>query len=132
MSRAVRFVVVLGLAGGALTACAGSSSKSSTPNASTTTAPARATVAADDVVAAKSALSLADVGAGFAGYRKAAGAGSIGATSCSVTAPGAFLTKEDRSYTGPMFKKQDSTYFAYSDVYVFRTEAIAKRYAALR
>src|SRR5436190_6355102 len=98
MSRALRVVVVLGLAGGALTACGGSSAKSSTRNASTTTAaPARPTATADDVVAAKAALSLADVGAGFAGYRKAAGAGSIGATSCSVTAPGAFLTKEDRS-----------------------------------
>jgi len=89
-------------------------------------------VLADEAVAAKAALSLADVGSGFGNYRKAAGSGAVGAQSCSVTAPGAFLTKDDRSYSGPMFKKKDASYFAYSDVYAFRTEALAKKYVALR
>src|SRR5690242_10773692 len=132
MSRALGVVVILGLAGGALCGCGGSSAKSSSPNPTTTTSTGRATIPADDAVAATAAVSLADVGAGFTGYRKAAGAGAIRATSCAVTAPGAFLTKDDRAYSGPMFKKKDSAYFAYSDVYVFRTEALAERFTALR
>jgi hypothetical protein len=131
-----------GLVAAVLTACGGSSSPkssgatstSSASNGSTTTAveAVAATVDPGDPAYAKAALQLADVGAGFANYRKAAGVSPFGAESCAVIAPGALLTTKDHLYSGAMFKKRDATYFAYSETYVFRTEADAKRYATLR
>jgi hypothetical protein len=133
---------MVGLLGAVLTACGGSSSPkssgatstSSGSSGSTTTAvPAVAlTVAPTDPTYAKAALQLSDVGSGFANYRKAAGVSPFGAESCSVIAPGAFMTTKDNAYDGAMFKKKNATYFAYSQTYVFRTEADAKRFATFR
>ena len=142
MSRAVglslRFLVIAGLVGGVLAACGGSSSKSSgttttasgASGSSTTPVALTATESATDPTAAKAALQLTDVGAGFANYRKAGGVKAFDKKSCAVMAPGAFLTTRDHVYSGPMFKKKSSTYFAYSEAYAFRTEASAKRFVA--
>jgi hypothetical protein len=83
-------------------------------------------------LATRSAVQLTDVGSGFAGYRKAGGVAPIGVKSCSTTVSGAPLTPKDKYYAGAMFKKKDASYFAYSEVYVFRDEATAKRYAQVR
>ncbi|MDQ1511325.1 MAG: hypothetical protein QOG50_3169 [Actinomycetota bacterium] len=142
MSRATRLslrVMIASLVVGALTACGGSSSKSSggttssSASDSSTTKPAlTATEPATDPTAAKAALRLADVGAGFRNNRKAGGVTAFGAASCAVIAPGAFLTTRDHLYSGAMFKQKGATYFAYSEVYVFRTAALATRFAAFR
>jgi hypothetical protein len=117
----------------ALTACSASSAKSDQSAASTsTTAPRPATAPSSEAIAAKAALQLADVGSGFASYRKGAGTTPVGAKSCSVIVPGAVLTARDHYYAGPMFEKTDSKYFAYSETYVFREEATARQYAAFR
>jgi hypothetical protein len=137
-----RYVVIAGLVAAVLTACGGSSSPkssgvtttSSGSNGTTTTGTTASAVTVDpsDPAYAKAALQLSDVGAGFANYRKAGGVSPFGAESCSVTAPGAFTTTKDHAYDGAMFKKKDATYFAYSQTFVFRTEADAKRYATFR
>ncbi len=121
----------------ALTACgssakpsAGGTTPSSRGPSTTTGGPATAPVS--EAAAAKGAIRESDVGSGFALYRKAGGLTAVGAKSCSVTAPGAMLTTKDRVYSGPMFKKNDAAYFAYSEVYVFNTEELAQRYAAFR
>jgi hypothetical protein len=140
LRTSLRFLVAALLAAGALSACGGSSSESEQPAGTTTTAGGlpstttggSATAAVSEAAAAKAAVQLNDVGSGFAPYRKAGGLSSVGAQSCSATAPGAVLTTADHVYSGPMFKKKDATYFAYSEVYVFRTEELARRYAAFR
>ena len=132
MRRAVSLSSALFLTA-ALAACSGSSATSDQAAASTsTTTPRPATAPASGGVAAKAALHLADVGSGFAAYRKGAGTTPVGAKSCSVTLPGAVLTSRDHYYAGPMFEKTGSKYFAYSETYVFREEATAKQYAAFR
>ena len=138
----MRVVVVASLVVGALTACGGSSSKSAKPSGSTTSSSASdpstttpaltATAPATDPTAAKAALRLVDVGAGFRNSRKAGGVTAFGAASCSVIATGAFLTTRDHLYSGAMFKKKGASYFAYSEVYVFRSAALATRFAAFR
>jgi hypothetical protein len=80
----------------------------------------------------QAALGASDVGAQFAVYRKPSGVIAVGSESCSATPPGAVLTTRDHVYGGPMFKKKDAKFFAYSEVYVFRTEALAKQYTAFR
>jgi hypothetical protein len=142
--RVFRYVVIAGLVAAVLTACGGSSSPKSSGATTTSsgssgqptttkTGPAvAATVDPSDPAYAKAALQLSDVGAGFANYRKPGGVSPFGAESCAVTAPGAFLTTKDHAYDGAMFKQKDATYFAYSQTYVFRTEADAKRFATLR
>jgi hypothetical protein len=126
------------LVGGALTACGGSPARSaggatsSSVRNSTTSRALPATEPATDPIAAKAALQLADVGAGFANNRKAGGVTAFGAESCAVIAPGAFLTTRDHLYSGAMFKKKGANYFAYSEVYAFRTPALAARFAAFR
>jgi hypothetical protein len=143
MSRAIRLslrvVMTAGLVIGTLTACGGSSSRSpgattsSTARDTPTTKPARtATEPARDPTAAKAALRLADLGAGYRDNRKAGGATAFGAASCSVVAPGAFLTTRDHLYSGAMFKKSGATYYVYSEVYVFRAAALAAKFADLR
>jgi hypothetical protein len=140
LRTSLRFLVAALLAAGALSACGGSSSESEQPAGTTTTAGGlpstttggSATAAVSEAAAAKAAVQLNDVGSGFAPYRKAGGLSSVGAQSCSATAPGAVLTTADHVYSGPMFKKKDATYFAYSQTYVFRTEADAKRFATFR
>jgi hypothetical protein len=142
MSRAagliLRVILIAGLVGGALSACGGSSERStggatsSSTRNSTTSRLRPATEPAADPTAAKAALRLADAGAGFASNRKAGGVTAFGAESCAVIAPGAFLTTRDHLYSGAMFKKKGANYFAYSEVYAFRTRALAARFAALR
>jgi hypothetical protein len=146
MSRGVRrssHVVLIAAIVAALTACGGSSEKtaktpgaptssSSASNSSTTKPVLTATEPAGAQIAAKAALQLADVGSGFGNYRKGRGVEPVGAESCHVIAPGAFLTTRDHAYDGPMFKKKDATFYAYSTAYVFRTEALAKRFVSLR
>ncbi len=134
----LRVVLIAGLVGGALTACGGSSSQSaggatsSSVRNSTTSRALPATEPATDSTPAKAALRLADVGAGFANNRKARGVGAFGAESCAVIAPGAFLTTRDHLYSGAMYKKKGAVYFAYSEVYAFRTPALAVRFTAFR
>jgi hypothetical protein len=138
----LRAVAALAVVAFVATACGGSSSKAGPPaggsstSAAPTTAPAGgsagATAPVSDAAAARLALQAADVGSGFSPYRDAAGLVAVGAQSCSVTAPGAVLTTRDHVYSGPMYKKDDAKYFAYSEVYVFRTEELAKKYAAFR
>jgi len=136
----IRALLVAGMAVGALSACGGSSSKAGAPAGSSSTtgastsvpASGSATAPVSEAAAAQLALQLADVGSGFTPYRDAAGLVAVGAQSCSVTAPGAVLTTRDHVYSGPMFKKDDAKYFAYSEVYVFRAEELAKKYAAFR
>jgi len=143
MSRAIRLslrvVMTAGLVIGTLTACGGSSSRtpgattSSTERDTSTTKPERtATEPATDPTAAKAALGLADLGAGYRSNRKAGGVTAFGAASCSVIASGAFLTTRDHLYSGAMFKKTGSTYYVYSEVYVFRTAALATKFADFR
>ena len=134
----MRVVLIAGLVGGALTACGGSSSESaggatsSSVRHSTTSRALPATEPATDPTAAKAVLRHVDVGAGFANNRKAGGVSAFGAESCAVIAPGAFLTTRDHLYSGAMYKKKGAPYFAYSEVYVFRTPALAVRFAAFR
>jgi hypothetical protein len=140
--RVFHSVIIAGLVAAVLTACGGSSAPkssgatttSSGSNGTTTTATGSVAVTVDssDPAYVKAALQLSDVGTGFANYRKAGGVSPFGAESCSVTAPGAFTTTKDHAYDGAMFKKKDATYFAYSQTYVFRTEADAKRFATFR
>src|SRR5580765_3622736 len=142
MFRAARLVfrvlLIAGLVGGAVTACEGSSSKSSggatssSVRNSTTSRALPATEPATDPTPAKAALRLADVGAGFSNNRKARGVSAFGAESCAVIAPGAFLTTRDHLYSGAMYKKQGASYFAYSEVYAFRSAELAQRFAAFR
>jgi len=134
----LRVVLIAGLVGGALTACGGSSSQSSggatssSVRNSTTSRALPATEPATDSTPAKAALRLADVGAGFSNNRKARGVSAFGAESCAVIAPGAFLTTRDHLYSGAMYKKKGAPYFAYSEVYAFRTPALAVRFTAFR
>ncbi|HEV7526072.1 MAG TPA: hypothetical protein VGP92_13965 [Acidimicrobiia bacterium] len=138
MSRAFRVLSALATVGvvTSLTACGGGSSKPSasptTSAATTTTSAAPATAPVTDPTASKAAIARADVGAGFADYKKASGFTAVGRESCSVTVPGSVLTAQDHVYAGPMFKKTDGTFFVYSEAYVFRSRALAQRYAAVR
>jgi hypothetical protein len=134
-----RWLVAAGVAALVLSACGGSSSKSGAPAAGSTTSSASpspsvgsATATVTAAAADQVAVELSDVGSGFAPYRDAGGLSAVGPQSCSVTAPGSVLTTRDHLYSGPMFKQKDATYFAYSEVYVFRTEELAQRYAAFR
>jgi hypothetical protein len=136
------FAVVVAVSAVALSACGGSSSKANPPagGASTSSAPssttgvgsATATAPVPEAAAARAAVQAADVGSGFTPYREAGGLVAVGAQSCSATAPDAVLTTRDHLYSGPMFKKNDAKYFAYSEVYVFRNEQLARRYATFR
>jgi hypothetical protein len=137
VSTSLRLLAAAGLAAAVLSACGGSSSKAGAPTSGATTSSTAAgsgtaTAAVPEAAVAKAALQLADVGSGFGPYRDAGGLGTVGAQSCSATPPGAVLTTRDHVYSGPMFKKNDAQYFAYSEVYVFRTEELAQRYAAFR
>ena len=132
------FVLVLSVAG--LAACGGSGSAKTTATRpskrdTSTTSEAGGGTATDDSTAAvgpQAALGANDVGSEFSPYRKADGVLAVGSQSCSATPAGAVLTTRDHVYSGPMYKKKDASYFAYSEVYVFRTEELAMQYAAFR
>jgi hypothetical protein len=138
MRLSLYVALLAGLA--AVSGCGGSSSTGKDAGTTTsaggpstsTTVKAAATAPATDPTFAKAALQLVDAGPGFANYRKATGVEPVGPKSCSVIVPGAVLTTRDHVYSGAMFKKKDSSYFAYSDTYVFRSEDDAKRYTRFR
>ncbi|MGZ8803874.1 MAG: hypothetical protein ACXWZG_01050 [Microbacterium sp.] len=118
-----------------LTACGGGSSDSSSSSTTSTTkatkATARSTDPAGGDIAQAATVVSADLGAGWTEYRAVTGAQKISAEACNAKF-GSPLGAADEAHGGAMYTDTTKKSFVYSFAIVFKTEAQAKAYTALR
>jgi hypothetical protein len=75
-------------------------------------------------------VTAADLGTGWAQYRKAGGVQKFPKNDCALMA-GSPIKASDKGYAGAMYSNAAKDTFAYATAVVFRSEADAKAYTAL-
>jgi hypothetical protein len=131
-ARPSKLIVLLLLGALGLAACGGGSSDSSSEKSTTTkAAPVGALDASSNDAAQAASVTAADVGAGWKQYQKAKGLVKIAAKDC-ITKFGSGIVAGEKVYSSALYQGASDTAFIYTTSYVFKTEAGAKAFTAMR